>query len=127
LERGIGTQQAIKQAIDYCIYHNILSDFLTAHKAEVLAMLLEEYNAQETMDYLWREAFEDGEKIGLERGLEQGLEQGREDEREKGRIAMLTTAKKLLALNMPPEQVSQVTGLSIAEINDMLDTKGSPA
>jgi predicted transposase YdaD len=71
------------------------------------------------MDYLWREAFEDGEKIGLERG--------REDEREKGRIAMLTTAKKLLVLNMPPEQVSQVTGLSIAEINDMLDTKGSPS
>jgi predicted transposase/invertase (TIGR01784 family) len=67
-------------------------------------------------------ATEDGIKIGDKQGLERGLEQGREE----GRIALLATAKNLLALNMAPEQVSQVTGLSIAEINDTLKTEGSP-
>ncbi|MDR0964285.1 MAG: hypothetical protein LBM60_06690 [Clostridium sp.] len=105
LERGIGTQLAIKQAIDHCIHHNILSDFLTAHKAEVLAMLLMEYDEQKTMDYIRQE--------------------GRLEGREEGRIAMLATAKKLLALNMPLEQVSQVTGLSIAEIDDTLEMEDS--
>jgi predicted transposase/invertase (TIGR01784 family) len=66
---------------------------------------------------LWA-ATEDGKKIGLE----QGFELAREEARDEARIAMLTTAKKLLTMNMSPEQVSQATGLPIAEIDDLLET-----
>jgi predicted transposase/invertase (TIGR01784 family) len=70
---------------------------------------------------LWA-ATEDGKKIGLEQGFELAHEEARKEAREEARIAMLTTAKKLLTMNMSPEQVSQATGLPIAEIDNLLET-----
>jgi predicted transposase/invertase (TIGR01784 family) len=55
-------------------------------------------------------------RFARQEGLEQGLEQAREE----GRIAMLATAKKLLAMNMSSEQVSQATGLPITEVNGLI-------
>jgi predicted transposase YdaD len=68
LEQGNGTQQAIEYAIKYCIRHNILSDYLTAHRAEVLVMLLMEYNEQKIMDYIHREGYEEGRHKGCLEG-----------------------------------------------------------
>jgi hypothetical protein len=63
LEQGIGSQQAIEIAITYCIDHNIMSDILSANRSEVLGMLLMEYDEQKTMDYLRKEALEEGLEI----------------------------------------------------------------
>jgi predicted transposase/invertase (TIGR01784 family) len=53
-----------------------------------------------------------------EEGLEQGVEQGREEGREEGRTEeKRVTARKLLAIGLPVEQIAQVTGLSLAEID----------
>ena len=37
-------QEALNLAIDYCIDHDILSEFLRRYRAEVLGMLLEEFD-----------------------------------------------------------------------------------
>jgi predicted transposase/invertase (TIGR01784 family) len=92
LEQGFGTQHAIEKAIKYCIQHNILSDFLTAHRAEVLAMLLEEYDEQKTMDYLRREAFEEG-KIEAKQDF----------------------VRKMLTHGVPLETISIYAGLTLEE------------
>jgi predicted transposase/invertase (TIGR01784 family) len=55
-------------------------------------------------------------RFARQEGLEQGLEQAREE----GRIAILSIAKNFLSLNIPPEQVSQATGLPIDEINNLM-------
>jgi hypothetical protein len=64
LTQGIGSQQAIENAINYCIDHNIMSDILSRNRAEVIGMILMEYDEQKTMDYLRREAMEDGREEG---------------------------------------------------------------
>lgn len=37
-------QEALNRAIDHCIDHDILAEFLKSHRAEVLGMLLEEFD-----------------------------------------------------------------------------------
>ena len=65
-------EEAVENAVSYCIKNNILQDFLTEHKAEVIMSLLTEYDEEETMDYVRRDAYRDGEKAGIEQGLKQG-------------------------------------------------------
>ncbi|WP_448903075.1 hypothetical protein [Eubacterium sp.] len=38
--------------------------------------LLTEYDEEETMGYVRRDAYRDGEKAGMEKGIEQGMQQG---------------------------------------------------
>ena len=45
LAEGMEKQEALNLAIDYCIDHDILSEFLRRYRAEVLGMLLEEFDA----------------------------------------------------------------------------------
>jgi hypothetical protein len=77
LAQGMGSQQAIENAINYCIDHNIMSDILSQHRAEVIGMLLMEYDEQKTLDYLRREAMETGrvekESEIVSKMLKQGL------------------------------------------------------
>ena len=65
-------EEAVENAVSYCIKNNILQDFLTEHKAEVIMSLLTEYDEEETMGYVRRDAYCDGEKAGIEQGLKQG-------------------------------------------------------
>ena len=61
-------EEAVENAVSYCIKNNILQDFLTEHKAEVIMSLLTEYDEEETMGYVRRDAYRDGEKAGIEQG-----------------------------------------------------------
>jgi predicted transposase YdaD len=83
----MGSQQAIENAINYCIDHNIMSDILSRNRAEVIGMILMEYDEQKTMDYLRREAMEDGR------------EEGRKEGREEGRINDLQNLMESMALS----------------------------
>lgn len=66
------------------------------------------WDNQNVRDY----AEETGMKRGLERGLEQGLEQGRMKAiKEKNEIAL-----KLKLKGMPVEEIKEITGLSVEEI-----------
>ena len=53
-----------------------------------------------------------GEKLGEERGISLGITQG-------ARKAKLETAKNLIDLGLPQEQIALVTGLSIEEIEKL--------
>ncbi|MCM1039332.1 MAG: hypothetical protein NC434_08415 [Ruminococcus sp.] len=68
MAEGIERQTALNMAIDYCIDHDILSAFLQDYRAEVLGMLLEEFDVDKYERSIMRE--------GIEQGIEQGMEQG---------------------------------------------------
>ena len=53
-------EEAVENAVSYCIKNNILQDFLTEHKAEVIMSLLTEYDEEEAMEYFKQRAYEDG-------------------------------------------------------------------
>jgi len=53
-------EESIKNAVDECIAENILKDFLTEQKAEVIAMSIYEYNEE----YVKKVLYEDGKIEG---------------------------------------------------------------
>lgn len=67
-------------AVDYCIENGILEEFLRKNRAEVLGMLLEEFDVKKYERTLRSEGREEGIRegmeLGMKRGIEQGIEQG---------------------------------------------------
>ena len=49
-------------AIDYCINHDILSEFLRKNRSEVLGMLLEEFDAEKYEKTIREEGREEGQQ-----------------------------------------------------------------
>ena len=99
---------AIKEAIK----KGFLSDYLNRKSTEVQNMLLAEYDYDTDIAVQRKEAFEDGiaigEKVGEERGISLGVQQNR-----------LETAKIMLLKNISFEIISECTGLSVEEIEQL--------
>lgn len=63
---------------------------------------------------------EEGRLEGRAEGREEGRKEGREEGREEGRITeRKENAKKMKALGIPAETISQITGLPLADINSL--------
>lgn len=69
-------ETALSDAVDYCIEKGILADFLKKNRAEVLGMLLEEFDAEKYERTLRSEGKEEGRKEGKEEGIEEEREEG---------------------------------------------------
>ena len=72
-EEGMDAEVAVDRAVTECIQNGILADYLRGHRAEVIAMILTEFDEEAYRKGI----FEEGHKEGLEQGIEQGLSQGR--------------------------------------------------
>jgi flagellar biosynthesis/type III secretory pathway protein FliH len=76
-KKAIG--KAALKAVNWCIEHHVLEDFLTKNKRQVIIMSIFEFN-----DEIWEQvreddrkfAREDGIQDGIQEGLQQGLRQG---------------------------------------------------
>ena len=69
-------QTALNRAVDYCIEEGILKEFLLKNRAEVLGMLLEEFDAEKYERTIRGEGREEGKKEGREEGKKEGLKIG---------------------------------------------------
>ena len=65
--------KAIVKAVDYCIEHDILREFLIKERKAVVMYSLYEYNQAGHMKALKEESIEKGIQIGTERGIEEGI------------------------------------------------------
>jgi predicted transposase/invertase (TIGR01784 family) len=99
---------AIKEAIK----KGFLSDYLNRKSTEVQNMLLAEYDYDTDIAVQRKEAFDDGVMQGLSQGISQGRNEGARD-------AKIETAKNLLSIGLPQEQIASVTGLSPEEIEKL--------
>ena len=73
-----------------------------------------------TIDYAAKKGSEEGFEEGFEKGIEKGIENGIEKGIEKGRREeKFETARNLKSLGMTSEQIMQVTGLSLTEIESL--------
>ncbi len=64
--KGLTVEQAVDEAVKQCIEENVLSDFLTKHRAEVMDVCLTEYNEKVFINGIHEEG-EDmmGKLVGL--------------------------------------------------------------
>lgn len=76
MSREKNAETALSDAVDYCISHGILEAFLRKNRAEVLGMLLEEFDVEKYERSLKKEGREEGIREGMELGMRQGIEQG---------------------------------------------------
>lgn len=93
LASGIGLNAAVNRAVEYCIEKDVLREILMQNKAEVVGMLLTEFNERKYKKYLKRVGFEQGRAEGHAVGLEEGRAEGRAEGRTEGR----TEGQDLLA------------------------------
>ena len=63
-QKGCDLDMAIEEAIEYCLLHDVLKDFLLEHKSEVADMLRMEYDEARTMNHLKEDYYEEGVKDG---------------------------------------------------------------
>ena len=87
---------AIKEAISYCIEHDIMGKFLQKNGSEVRNMLIGEWKTEEAMEYIEEKAKKEGEKLG------------RTEEREK----LIRAFSDLLT----PEQIAEKLQLPVESI-----------
>ena len=64
--------EAVQLAVDYCIANGILTDFLSANKAEVIKMSIYEYDEELHKKTLHDEGYEDGFNDGFNNGFNDG-------------------------------------------------------
>ena len=67
---------AVEAAVNWCIDRGILKEYLLQKRAEVMGMLLTEYNEAREREYLRREAMEDGFQDGFQDGKAKGFQDG---------------------------------------------------
>ena len=101
IRNGLPTNEAIKQAINYCIEQNIMKNYLKKNAKEVFTMAMLEYNENDA-HAAWKA---EGIAEGIEKGMEKGMEKG-----------ILTTAVNMLKENIPLEIISRVTNLPTDKI-----------
>ena len=114
IDAGMLLQNAIDEAISYCLENGILTDVLIRNRSEVRHMLLTEFNEKKFAKTMWEEGHESGYSSGYSEGRESGYSEGREsgyheilkvmDEINKGN----DTLDKLVSLGYDEELVKQV-------------------
>ena len=68
-EKHMTLDEAIDNAVDWCIKNNIMANYLAMHRAEVKDMFLTEYDEQETMRLFKAEYLAEGKAEGLAEGI----------------------------------------------------------
>lgn len=67
-EEGIGIEQAVDDAIATCIENGVLADILSTHRAEVMDMILTEYDEKRHMEMERDEWLQEGIQQGIQTG-----------------------------------------------------------
>ncbi len=99
---GMDVEKAVDEAVTYCIDHNILREFLTKHRAEVIDVCITEYDEQ---------AFVNGIK-----------EEGREQGRQEGRV--MTIYSLVQSGGLKPLVAAKELGISVKELKSGMEKAG---
>ena len=115
--RAAGHKHPLKWAIQEAVRRNILRDYLERKGGEVLSILMTEYDYATDMAVLKEEAYEDGLFVGREEGISIGLERGLERGAYQNKLA---TAKTMISIGLPEEQIQLCTNLPLETIRDLI-------
>ena len=104
---GMEVQDAVNKAVDEAIEENLLDGFFTRQKAEVVGMILEEFNEERFKRNMREEGYEDGWADGKITG-----------QQEKA----IAATENLLRLNILTfEQIAQAQGLPVEKVQEIAE------
>ena len=84
IANGESFETAIESSVDECIHSDILANVLRKNRAEVIDVILEEYDEEEFRKYLREEATQQGLAEGRAKGRAEGRAEGQNLERIHG-------------------------------------------
>jgi predicted transposase/invertase (TIGR01784 family) len=105
MKAGMEIEAAMKRAVEYCLEHDIIKEFLESNATEVINMLMTEWDWDKALAAYYEDGKEDGIEQGIVKGIEQGIEKGREQ-----------IARNALAKGISPDMVHEITGLDLEKI-----------
>lgn len=70
--RTMPFKEAVKKAVDYCIEHEVLSEFLSKNRAEAVEMCIFEFDEEKYMEMERNSAYQSGFESGQKKGFENG-------------------------------------------------------
>ena len=114
----LSLEEAVEKAVTECINENILRDFLSSNRAEVINMSIFEYDKELEEKKLRRAEFRAGMEAGIEQGIEQGIAKGQHDLLTQKIKAKLAKGKSLeLIADELEEDISVIEKLLNQEAN----------
>ena len=112
--------KAILNAIDDCVRHNVLKDFLREHSSEVYNLLLGDWDIEEAAEVRYEEGIAIGEARGENRGIVIGEARGIAIGRTEGETrGILRTARQMKVKGFNAAVISEITGLPEEEIDGL--------
>ena len=109
IESGKSIDEATDRAVDEAIKQNLLDGFFKTHKAEVLSMILTEFDQEQYDRNRRREGYEEGIAIGEKKGIAIGEKRGMQQGVQQTRIE---TARNMLKDGLPSDLIMKYTGIS---------------
>ena len=105
---GKTIEEAVNEAMKYCIENDCLKTYLLKNRGEVMSMILTEFDEKLYKKTLLEE--------GIERGTARGIEIGK-----KQTVALANTIFKLYRTGRSYEEIARSLGVSIEQIRELLD------
>ena len=119
---GMPLEQAVETAIEYCIRHDILKDFLLKQRAEVVKMSIVEYDEEREIELIRRDEREIGKEMGIQeerQRAQEELDKNRENTirsiisicKEMGGDQKVAVQKLMMNCNLNEEQAKEKVAL----------------
>ena len=109
---AVDKEHGFENAIKECIKNDILREYLQRKSREVVNMLIAEYDYDTDIAVQREEASRIAFAEGREQGITQGISQG-------SRQKSLETAKTMLTMHYPFEDICKISGLSPEEVRSI--------
>ena len=114
------TSAAMVEIMEQCQEENVLTEFMEHYGTELIEMLFKELTREEALEISRLDGYDagvkDGEKSGFTKGEQSGFTKG---EKSGERKAALDIAKGMKRKNLDSSVITELTGLSLAEIEKL--------
>ena len=107
------TKEMIEETIKICTDEDILKEYLSKRKKEVMSIMSTLFSQEEVTKFVIEEEREEAKKEGKEEGRKEGMQKGMQKER-------VGIAQRLLKLNISIDDIIKATGLDKETINTLL-------
>ena len=114
------TSAAMVQIMEQCQEENVLTEFMVHYGTELIEMLFKELTREEDLEISRLDGYDagvkDGEKSGFTKGEQSGFTKG---EKSGERKAALDIAKGMQKEHIASDVIAKITGLTLAEIEEL--------
>ena len=118
------TSAAMVQIMAQCQQENVLTEFMEHYGTELIEMLFKELTREEDLEISRLDGYDAGQKDGFTKGEKSGFSKGEKSGFSKGeksgeRKAALDIAKGMQKEHIASDVIAKITGLTLAEIENL--------